>query len=243
MARNKSRRERRSAVSAAAAAPPAGSDLATPRRSYRHTVNSAIDATPRSVNNAFATAESGNVRAMMALFKDSRVLDDRLDRVCSDRAEALVGKPLVFKPPPQHAESGRAREIATNVSRLWNATESTGDLIGHLMHAVLEHAAAAEQKWIADGETGWWRAQPLFAEQGFVRSTELAWNKSLQLCLADPSGYALAPLDDYPDRFIRFVPTNGRADYPWRRASRPRSSRASPPRRGWQCSRGGDNPR
>lgn len=186
------------------------------RKRRRRATNEIISADPAFVVGIFDEAETGNVRRLINAEKDTRLLDSRLDAVCSARTGAIQNRPLIFKPPPGYEDDRDAKEIATRMARLWNSTPRTVPMLGHLAHGVLEPHGIAELVWTTDVATGWWKAIPQF-----VHPNQVGWNQDVKLVrVTDEKPWPGVPLTEADrDRYIFHSPVGGRSDYPWRRGA------------------------
>lgn len=207
--------------------PPQSLSMPMERRARRSSHNEAISAIPANVVSIFAHAAStGDVSRQKEFYKHTLALDSYLRRVVSTRIEALVGRPVMFKPPPGLEGDREALEIARRCAALWNSTRRTADAISLLLNAGIEGDAGLAQKWIVDRRTGWHRPEflieqsqsPLFVWHPDTLEPWFNADRGSVAGLDKPTERAF-PISSRADSFIHHSPLGGVVDYPWARGA------------------------
>lgn len=174
-------------------------------------LNEALDADPSRVVAVYSEAETGRIARLIDLYKGTRIVDGRLNSVCNARILSIIGRPIVWKPPPGYESDKDARENASILAQLWGRQRASLRTVGHLAHAVLEGAAFGELHYEIDEPTGWTTARI-----APVRSNRLMYVDERPVFLQDPGDTTGIPLADQPEKWIFHQPGAGAADYPWR---------------------------
>ncbi|MGE0400831.1 MAG: DUF935 family protein [Kofleriaceae bacterium] len=169
--------------------------------------------------SAMRAADLGDTRNQTDLFLDAQVRDPRLRGLASKRVTAMMGRPIVFKPPPGFEHDKDALESAALVTRAL-LVESRGfrSKLQHLSSATVLGPTAIEKVWTQNANGEW---IPHLVDRrshanrfGYHRDKlEIGFYRNGR------NGWDIVPLSEYPDSFVWHEPMAGLADYPWRRGA------------------------
>jgi hypothetical protein len=182
-----------------------------PRPRQTRGLQEAIGADANRVVQIYTEAETGRTARQIDLYKGTRLVDGRLNSVCNARVLGIVGRPVVWKPPPGFETDAEALDNASMLSQLWGRQRGSLGTIGHLAHGTLEGHAFGELHYYVDDPTGWTTARI-----APVRADRLMYAGQMPVFLQnsdDREGIALA---DAPEKWIFHAPGAGASDYPWR---------------------------
>lgn len=176
----------------------------------------ARDANPADWFTIMTRADTGDTGPMIDIFSDARDRDSHLDGVISKRVSSMMGRPIVFRPPDYAEGDGEATDVAKRVTRiLLSESLKFRAMLAHLMTGAAYGYSVAKLDWTtnARGEYVPHMEEAHPNRFAFDRDTlKIGFYKT-----AYRTATQIAPLSEYPDRFVAHVPMGGRSDYPWRR--------------------------
>lgn len=201
-----------------AGGPPVG--LVSGPNGRRQETHPFVGADTQAVHVAMMQALRGYPDRLMDLFDDMRDRDPRVDTVCRTRALAVQGRRWSVKPPEGLEANAAAQERARITGRIIRAIRSEDDLgwrtvVGKCIDGVLRGYAPFEIEWALSASRYHvprrlhWRHPNRFRIDDAYQFR--LWDGGSAKCSDEPI------LEAYPDKFLIYSPTAGRAAYPTRR--------------------------
>ena len=166
---------------------------------------------------ALKLADRGKTRDMMDLFKDAVDRDADLSGLVRKRTISMMGRPVVFSPPPGFETDAEALEVAQNVRRLLLVeSRHFKRQLSHLMSATTTSYAVCYIAWKTNTRGEY--VPHLQDERGRNFGYDL---DRLELGIPKDAYYGgdVTPLSEYPDLFVVHEPMAGLSAYPWRRGA------------------------
>jgi phage gp29-like protein len=196
--------------------------LATRPNTRRVQTHPLVGADVDTIHTCLLSAFRGHPARLMDLFDDMRDRDTRVDAVCRTRTYAVQGRPWSVRPPDGWERDAEAKQIARDtqtIIRRIRSSEGMGwrTVVGEAVDGVLRGFAPFEIEWDYSPE-GWRVPQRMH----WRHPNRFAWDETHRLRLWDgfdsERGSMSGPLDEvFPDKFLVYSPTSGRAGYPMRR--------------------------